>query len=216
MEDARTRIRDRDAHSDSLSAAPPRAGYRDPRTGHLLTGDIRERAHARPHRRAADASHAPTRTRHEEDEVPRLRVMRRSSSYAHRDDAESTTGVSRRNEEYSRIINHQQCDQTLLGLCIRAIHIKQQRTGQMDGEEEFLWRCLAQPEDVRSRLKAEDIHIPRDPVKHLIQKAGDFKRQWMPEVRSTERWKSACASCGHRPFVSWDACFRSGSLAGTT
>ena len=218
--DTRTRVRGREAPSHSWSNVPPRAGYRDPHTGDVLTGDIRGRAQERQSRRETDTYHPPASTRYEGDGRPRPRSMGRSSLYARGAGAESTTGVSRRNEEYSRIINHRQCDQALLNLCIRAIQLKQQRTGQVENQpEEFLWRCLAQPEEVRSQLKQEDFYnLPYrtdDPVKYLIRRVGEIKEQWMPEVHSNQRWRFPCAFCGQRPYVSWDACFRCGSLRGT-
>ena len=209
FKDARPGTRDRDARKDpSLRRAHS-------------AGDVIGKAPARNQRRETgpwfDASHTPTSTRHEKDERPRPHSMGRSSSSVRASTEWGATGVTKRNEKYDRTINHTRCDQTLLDLCRRAIDIKEQHTGKpIEGKEGFLWRCLAQPEAVRSQLKAEDIHIPSDPVKHLIQKAGDFKEQWMRGKRSNERWQSKCTSCGNRPFVSWDACFRCGSLAGTT
>ena len=149
--------------------------------------------------------------------------MGRSSLYSRGAGAESTTGVSRNNEEYSRIVNHDHCDQDLLHICIRAIHLKQHRTGQAESQpEEFLWRCLAQPEEVRSRLKQEaTYHFPYrngDPVKYLIRRAGEIRDEWKErtgQAHSNQRWRVPCTFCGNSPYVSWDACFRCGSLRGS-
>ena len=219
---------------------PSRAGYRDPRTGDVLKGDIRIReqdcqsswtkdnrtflmydAPASSQREQAPRSSSMGRPR---DARPRHSMYASHtgipSSWGVQHGAESTTGVSRNNEEYSRIVNHDQCDQDLLHICIRAIHLKQHRTGQAESQpEEFLWRCLAKPEQVRLCLKQEaTYHFPYrngDPVKYLIRRVGEIKEQWMPEVHSNQRWRFPCAFCGQRPYVSWDACFRCGSLRGT-
>ena len=42
---------------------------------------------------------------------------------------------------------------------------------RVDGIEEFLWRCLAQPRDVRESLKRVQIEHVSDPVVHLIHMA---------------------------------------------
>jgi len=131
----------------------------------------------------------------------------------------SSLAVTRNNEKYDRTVNVDRCDQTLLKHCQRAIELRRQETGKpTTGKEEFLWRCLAQPAEVRSQLKATDLNNIGmcDPVSFLIKTAGTLKdRWWSKEERkkhkNEKRWQ--CTSCGGRPFVSWDVCFRCGSYA---
>ena len=87
---------------------------------------------------------------------------------------------------------------------------------RVDGTEEFLWRCLAQPSDVRESLRRVQLEQVSDPVAHLIHMAGVFKDQWDPGNRNDQRWSMPCRVCKNRPFVSWDACFRCGSLGDAT
>ena len=133
-----------------------------------------------------------------------------------------SVAITKCNEAYDRTINPNRCDQTLLDLCRRAIEIKQQHTGKpIKGKDEFLWRCLVQPAEVRSQLKATDLNRTHDPVSYLICTAGKLRDRWWHleerkkhnNERSDERWQSRCTSCGGRPFVSWDVCFRCGSYA---
>ena len=112
-----------------------------------------------------------------------------------------------------RSINHRKCDQALLAHCKQAIRIKEERTGHdVEKKEEFLWRCLAQPQWVRSALLREDNNRAHDPVKNLVQKSGEFKSQWLKKGQSEERWAQRCGYCDNAPYVSWDVCFRCGSF----
>ena len=155
--------------------------------------------------------------------LPRPRSIGRSSLYSRGAGAESTTGFSKANEEYSRIVNHAHCDQDLLHICMRAINLKYNRTGKAETQpEEFMWRCLAKPEYVRSCLKQEAtyhfLYGSGDPVKYLIPKVGEIMEEWKKgtgQVHSNQRWKVPCIFCGSKPYVSWDACFRCGSIRGS-
>ena len=144
------------------------------------------------------------------DHVTRSNARKRSTSRV------GPVGVSKRNQQYIRSINHTRCDQVLLKHCQRAVTLKELRTQRkVEGTEEFLWRCLAQPREVRESLIRVDIEHAYDPVAHLISMAGVFKDQWAPGDRSDRRWAAPCRVCANRPYVSWDACFRCGSLADT-
>ena len=118
---------------------------------------------------------------------------------------------------YERWINRDRCDQNLMSFCDHAAYLKEQSTRQqVEGYDDFLWRCLAKPKAVRTKLLEEKIEGVKDPVQHLIWKAGELQKAWVREGQSQERWKTPCSTCEaygmmNFPYISWDVCFRCGS-----
>ena len=173
---------------------------------------IAKREDSRPRRSSSSGLRGQTaRTRSHSWSVARSRQGDSQGRHA--------SSVLVHNAPYDRWINRDKCDQNLLSRCYHVAHLKKQSTGQeIEGYDDFLWRCLAKPQAVRKKLIEENIKGLKDPVQHLIFKAGEYQKAWVREGQHNERWAQPCSTCaeyGMRnfPFLTWDVCFRCGSFS---
>ena len=110
-------------------------------------------------------------------------------------------------------VNRRHCCQRTLKLAIDAIDADNRMTGQITADQdEFICTLVAKPKEVREHLLRIGPSPGKRPVGYLIAASNKRLTEWKQANPSNSRWM--CWHCGVKPFDTWDACYKCGSLSG--